>query len=159
MLGTAAEGAWATTLGPQICTADAEARLEKARSLAGHLRELSDAPLATVRKHPAWRILDSVVNQCLSYDASVSDPGAMAPLGKRLDELVATTAAHILDVRNWSPAALTQLRLSRDHGGCGIRSAEDRCLTAFLAAACRLAPATSLTDAAQQAVKAAGGAA
>ena len=142
VLGSAADGQYAVTLGCGVLPiTEAKVRLEKAKQLARKITDLCKAPASTVRKHPGWRILDSVVNQCLSYDASVNGPGATAPLGRQLDELVEATAAEILEVRNWSPSTLLQLRLSREYGGCGLRSAADRCHTAFLAAVVRLAPA------------------
>ena len=81
-----------------------------------------------------------MVNLCLAYDASVSDPGTLVPLGRTLDLLVSDTACHILQADHLPPKALQQLRLSRERGGCSLRSAEDRCYTAFMAAAVRVAP-------------------
>ena len=139
ILGTAAEGQYSTTVSArQTATADTEARLKKAEALAEAVCQLCEAPIAAVRRHPSWRILDSVINHCLSYDATVNDPGSMLPYGERLDTLVAAAAARILRVRNWPPMVLNQARLSREHGGCGLRSAAERCYTAYLAAVVRL---------------------
>ena len=71
----------------------------------------------------------------LSYDASVNDPGTMVPYGRRLDELVLASAARILQEAELPANTKQQLRLSRDTGGCGLRSAAERCHTAYLAAA------------------------
>ena len=62
----------------------------------------------------------------------------MAPHGRRLDEMVLRTAARILEATEFQAAEIQQLRLAMDHGGCGLRSAADRCQTVFLAAVLRL---------------------
>ena len=96
-LGTAAEGDYALTLRkdrrPDQATAD---RLAKALKVCQLLTDLCGAPITGPRRHPAWRILDSVVNHCLSYDVSVNDPDAMASHGAASDEAVLDSAAKIL---------------------------------------------------------------
>ena len=124
----------------QSATHEAEARLNKATLLADRISDMCDTPLATVKRHPAWRIVDSVINQCLSYDAAVNDPSTMVLLGRRLDVLVETTAAKILHLRRWSPASLAQARMAKEFGGCNLRSAEERCHTAYLVSVNRLGP-------------------
>ena len=81
-----------------------------------------------------------MVNHCLTFDASVTNPGSMEPLGRDLDELVANTAAYIIDADSFNKPTALQIRLSAEFGGCGLRSAADRCATAFAAAALRVAP-------------------
>ena len=139
-LGSAANGQFATL----VSTADPscsemEARLAKASRLCLALREVISAPLPTVRFHPAWRILDGVVNHCLSYDVAVSDPGTTVPFSRRLDAMVLSLATTILDSPMPDPTRTTLLRLDRTKGGCGLRSGEDRSYTAYLASAFRLA--------------------
>ena len=144
VLGTVAEGQFALTLcsswQPDHATI---ARLDKATALSDLLNKLCVAPTTGPRRHPAWRILDSVINQCLTYDASVNDPSAMALYGERLDKLVVSTAANILSVPGFSDREICQLRLDRSAGGCGLRSAQERCATAFLAAVLRLGSSLS----------------
>ena len=130
------------TLGPTANSAGAaQKRLDKAVRTCHELQSLRKAPIAGKRAHPAWRLLAGVVNHCLVYDASVNDPGTMVPLSRQLDEVVGSTAAAILGIQEISPRTLMQIRLSRDQGGCGLRSAEDRSYTAFLAALLRIMPA------------------
>ena len=138
-LGTTADGQYSIVLGVSSSGhGPTEERLARAEQMCAHLVEMCDAPTSGPRRHPAWRILDSVVNHCLSYDASVNEPDVMTSYGRRLDKLVSDTAAYILAAAELQEAELQQLRLSRDVGGCGLRSAEDRCHTAFLAAVLRL---------------------
>ena len=141
-LGTAAGGDYAILLGsdqqPDKAT---DARLDKAIGLCESLQELCDAPITCNRRHPAWRLLDSVVNHALTYDASVNDPDAMASHGQRLDEVVSSTASSILSADGFSAAEEVQLRLSRLEGGCGLTSAAERAATAFLASVLRLGAA------------------
>ena len=138
-LGTAAGGDYAIFLGSDHQPDEAtKARLDKAADLCGSLQELCDAPIAGNRRHSAWRLLDSVVNHALTYDASVNDPDAMASHGQRLDEVVSSTASCILSVDAFNAAEEAQLRLSRLEGGCGLVSAAERVATAFLASVLRL---------------------
>ena len=140
-LGAAAEGQFATTL--SVCATDKtemSKRVERATALAASLEELLSTQLPCVRRHPAWRIVDGVLNHALSYDASINDPGITVPYGRSLDSLVAKMAFSIIQHPCTDPATLTQVRLSRDQGGCGLRSAEERCYTSYLAAVTRLAP-------------------
>ena len=149
ILGTVADGQYAVVLGPtDLQQPAAHQRLERAVKMCGHLADLFSAPINGPRRHPAWRILDSVVNHCLAYDVSVSDPGATAPLGRRLDEVVLTTAAKILQADALTERQQKQLRLSKEQGGCGLRAAEDRCSTAFLAALLRLGAGLCVDDSA-----------
>ena len=138
-LGTAAGGDYALFLGsdhqPDTAT---RTRLDKVIALCGYLRELCNAPITTNRRHPAWRMLDSVVNHALTYDASVNDPDAMASHGQRLDEVVSDTASYILSVDSFTATEEEQLRLSRLEGGCGLPRAAERAPTAFLASVLRL---------------------
>ena len=141
-LGTAAEGQYAILLGPDHRPDQATSdRVDKSVRLCRHLRDLCSAPLKGTCRHPAWRILDSVVNHALSYDASVNDPDAMASHGDRLDEAVLDTAACILSAERFTIAESTQVRLSRAEGGCGMTSAADRLATAFLSTVLRLSAA------------------
>ena len=149
-LGTAADGQFSTQLGPAAdpCKASRE-RLQKAEQLCSELRDLCSAPIAAKRRHPAWKLLSGVVNHSLTYDASVNPPGAVTPLGRHLDDTVEATACAILGVQDLSRAAVSQLRLGRQAGGCDLISMTDRCYTAYLAAALRIAPAWA-TDTALQ---------
>ena len=138
-LGTASDGQYATTLSPThpSCT-EIEERLDKAQRLGNAIREILAATLTTPRHQPCWRLLDGVLNQCLSYDAAVSHPGVTAPFSARLDDLVFDLALSILDHPTPTPTFPTQLRLDRSKGGGGLRSAVDRSYTAYLASAFRL---------------------
>ena len=141
VLGAVADGEFSATVNHSMRdTTQIEQRLHNAEKLCGHIAELCEAPIAGVRCHPAWRLPDSVVNHSLSYDVSVSGPGCTQPFGRRLDELVVKIAATILQEGDLPPEAERQMRLSREAGGCSIRSATDRCHTAFLATAIRLGP-------------------
>ena len=138
-LGTAAAGQYALLLGPDSQPDHATCeRVDKAVRMCGILQELCQASISGPRRHPAWRILDAVVNHCLTYDASVNDPDAMASHGARLDAAVEATAAVILSVPDFDAHAGVQLRLSRAAGGCGLTSAADRTFTAFLSSVLRL---------------------
>ena len=140
-LGTVADGQVATILSPthtNAAPAETEQRLANVAALVDHITELSTTPQPGVRRHSAWRILTGAINQALSYDASVNGPGTTVPYGRRLDDLVLTTAARVIDEPNPTEATIRQLRLSRDEGGCGLRSAEQRCHTAFLSTVLRL---------------------
>ena len=147
-MGSVADGQFALTLhrpspalqpGPHPPAAEAEQRLQNAFALAANLDELITTPQRGVSRHPAWRLLSGVVNHALSYDASVTDPGTLLPYGHRLDQAVMTCAQKILDIAPpCDTTTMTQLRLSRDTGGCGLRSAAERCHTAFLATVVRL---------------------
>ena len=139
-LGTAANGQFATlvsTIHPS--GTEMETRLAKADRLCQALCEVIAAPLPTVRYHPVWRILDGVVNHCLSYDVAVSDPGTTVPYCQRLDTMVLSFVATLLDCPAPDPTLTALLRLDRASGGCGLRSAEDRSYTAYLASSFRLA--------------------
>ena len=142
-LGTAADGQFQITLRPQLQKdpkppTETEERLANAIALADHLSELCSTPQSGVRFHPAWRILTCVINQALSYDASVNGPGTTVPYGRRLDDLVLNTATRLINEPNPAPTTIQQLRLSRAEGGCGLRAATDRCYTAFLSTVLRL---------------------
>ena len=152
-LGTVADGQFATTLRLDTThQTEISTRLDKAATLVGCLEELVSTPSPSVRYHPAWRIVDGVVNHCLSYDASITDPGTTVPYGRRLDDLVFTVVTKIIEHPCTDPTTRIQLCLSRDTGGCGLRSAEERCHTAYLAAVTRLAPAQPTLATSQPAI-------
>ena len=140
-LGTAADGQFSTQLGPSADPSRASReRLQQAELLCTEIRNLCTAPIAAKRRHPAWKLLSGVANHSLTYDASVNPPGAIVPLGRRLDDTVEATARAVLGVRELGGDAITQMRFGRQAGGCDLRSMADRCCTAYLAAALRIAP-------------------
>jgi hypothetical protein len=69
VLGTAAAAAFATSVGTGsdlACTEAARMRLAKGTQLCEDIRELAGAALPCAKRPPAWQLLSSVANQCLS---------------------------------------------------------------------------------------------
>ena len=140
VLGTVAAGEHHTAVGrtADVGCAAAKERLEAGTKLCSDVADLARAPLACARKAPAWKLLACVANQCLSYDSAILSPELCAPLGRALDEATATTAQAILG-DDLGPDALAQLRVGRELGGRGLRSAEAGAHVAFTASCMRLA--------------------
>ena len=88
ILGSVSAGDFATVVGkPEAAVKPAQQRLERALTLASNITELLDTPLEEAAIAPAWKLLATVANNALSYDACVLPPALSRPLAERLDSL------------------------------------------------------------------------
>ena len=152
ILGSVAAGVFATTVGKrEAAVQPAQTRLDRAIELIESIDELLHAPLEGAAVAPAWKLLATVANNALSYDACILPPALSRPLAERLDSAVLGAAARIAATDGFDSAQATQLRLPRAHGGCSLPSAAQRCDTSFLATFLLYPRAQSVTPAAWRA--------
>ena len=140
VLGTVSRGEYKTVVGNSAEAAQpATERLQAAKELAEAIKEMLEAPIEGPRVAPAWKLTSAVVNNALSYDSCILSPVACRPLAEELDSTVASLVAAIAKAEMDSDA-ISQARLPRSSGGCGLPSAAERCSTAFLSTFLRCPP-------------------
>ena len=151
VLGSAADGAFSTVIGPcddcsDATTQPARDRVAQATQLAGRIADLMHADIAVPVLHAAFKLTTGVVNHALSYDICVLPSATVGALADQLDEIVLKLIHDIVGT-GWMAHTEELLRLPRAAGGCGVLSTADRAHTAFLSTVLRCPPAA--TDAPQ----------
>lgn len=134
-LGTFAQGAFETSLGPwQRRLSPARVRSEKACVTLVNLRALVANSRADHKLHAAWCILVRSVCEALSYDSRMIPPEVLsdveASLASRILEVVNLIAGHTLD-----PSVVLRAKLPGPLGGLCLRLPGSRNLASYYACA------------------------
>ena len=117
ILGTASDGEYRTEI-TETGAKDHEptqGRLQRARALADKVRQMCEADLDCRRLAPAWKLVNIVLNNALSFDCCVVPPEALASHAQELDEIVDALLPLFAGQDRLEHASIRRMRLPKQY--------------------------------------------